>query len=304
MTGELELKSLSSTGPCRLRSSTSSGSRSSTGPIRPAAQLRQDALGEAYGVSRIPVREALFQLEAEGLVRIVPQKGAIVSELSLDEINDVFDLRGILEPRLLAQSAPALPRRISKAWTISRSALRRRSRRATSANGVSSTPILHGAVRACTPAAHEGDRRGVAADQRPLHAPAAIQYQGDGDRRKGARPSDRTCAGRERSTRPPVSRTAYRGGKGGFVGGGGRWIDGAAFLDEIANGEWRLPFAIRYSPFARLTFPRQAPSRDPADRSKSPGRSTAAAPPPSSRARRAACPRSPRSAEYPARRCG
>ena len=39
-------------------------------------------------------------------MRIVPQKGAIVSELSLDEINDVFDLRCILEPRLLAQSAP------------------------------------------------------------------------------------------------------------------------------------------------------------------------------------------------------
>lgn len=69
-------------------------------------QLRQDALGEAYGVSRIPVREALFQLEAEGLVKIVPQKGAVVSELSLDEINDVFDLRVILEPRMLAQSAP------------------------------------------------------------------------------------------------------------------------------------------------------------------------------------------------------
>ncbi len=70
------------------------------------SQLRQDALGEAYGVSRIPVREALFQLEAEGLVRIVPQKGAIVSELSLDEINDVFDLRVLLEPRMLAESAP------------------------------------------------------------------------------------------------------------------------------------------------------------------------------------------------------
>jgi DNA-binding GntR family transcriptional regulator len=70
------------------------------------AQLRQDALGEAYGVSRIPVREALFQLEAEGLVKIVPQKGAIVSELSLDEINDVFDLRVLLEPRMLAESAP------------------------------------------------------------------------------------------------------------------------------------------------------------------------------------------------------
>lgn len=78
------------------------------GTHKAGAQLRQDALGEAYGVSRIPVREALFQLEAEGLVRIVPQKGAIVAELSFDEteINDVFDLRCLLEPRMLAQSAP------------------------------------------------------------------------------------------------------------------------------------------------------------------------------------------------------
>ncbi|MBC7585641.1 MAG: GntR family transcriptional regulator [Tardiphaga sp.] len=78
------------------------------GTHKAGAQLRQDALGEAYGVSRIPVREALFQLEAEGLVRIVPQKGAIVAELSLGEIeiNDVFDLRCLLEPRMLAQSAP------------------------------------------------------------------------------------------------------------------------------------------------------------------------------------------------------
>jgi DNA-binding GntR family transcriptional regulator len=71
-------------------------------------QLRQDALAETYNVSRIPVREALFQLEAEGLVRIAPHKGAVVSELSLEEINDVFDLRAILEPRLLAHSLPLL----------------------------------------------------------------------------------------------------------------------------------------------------------------------------------------------------
>lgn len=72
------------------------------------AQLRQDALAETYNVSRIPVREALFQLEAEGLVRISPHKGAVVSELSREEINDVFDLRAILEPRLLAHSLPLL----------------------------------------------------------------------------------------------------------------------------------------------------------------------------------------------------
>lgn len=72
------------------------------------AQLRQDALASAFQVSRIPVREALFQLEAEGLVLIEPHKGAIVSAFSLQEIDDVFDLRVLLEPRLLAQSVPRL----------------------------------------------------------------------------------------------------------------------------------------------------------------------------------------------------
>lgn len=72
------------------------------------AQLRQDALAAEFGVSRIPVREALFQLEAEGLVVIAPHKGAIVSAFSIEEIDDVFDLRVMLEPRLLAQSAPRL----------------------------------------------------------------------------------------------------------------------------------------------------------------------------------------------------
>lgn len=72
------------------------------------AQLRQDALAETFKVSRIPIREALFQLDAEGLVKIVPQKGAIVAELSADEINDVFELRRILEPRLLSSSIPNL----------------------------------------------------------------------------------------------------------------------------------------------------------------------------------------------------
>ncbi len=71
-------------------------------------QLRQDALAATFQVSRIPVREALFQLEAEGLVLIEPHKGAVVSAFSLEEIEDVFDLRVLLEPRMLAQSAPRL----------------------------------------------------------------------------------------------------------------------------------------------------------------------------------------------------
>jgi DNA-binding GntR family transcriptional regulator len=71
-------------------------------------QLKQDALAVEMGVSRIPIREALVQLEGEGLVRIVPHKGAVVSELSISEIEELFELRGLLEPRLLRKSAPRL----------------------------------------------------------------------------------------------------------------------------------------------------------------------------------------------------
>lgn len=78
------------------------------GHFAAGTQLRQDALAEEFGVSRIPVREALMQLEAEGLVKILPHRGAIVPTLSLSEINELFELRILLEPRLLAASAPRL----------------------------------------------------------------------------------------------------------------------------------------------------------------------------------------------------
>lgn len=71
-------------------------------------QLRQDALAERFEVSRIPVREALFQLEAEGLLHMQPHRGAIVSSFSVEEIGDIFDLRRLLEPRLLAASLPRM----------------------------------------------------------------------------------------------------------------------------------------------------------------------------------------------------
>jgi DNA-binding GntR family transcriptional regulator len=70
--------------------------------------LRQDALAAELGISRIPLREALVQLESEGLVKILPHRGAVVSEASADEIAELFELRALLEPRLLHHSAPAL----------------------------------------------------------------------------------------------------------------------------------------------------------------------------------------------------
>lgn len=78
------------------------------GELPEGFQLRQDALAAELGISRIPVREALVQLEGEGLVRIVPHKGAVVSEMSIEEISELFMLRGLLEPLLLKKSAPKL----------------------------------------------------------------------------------------------------------------------------------------------------------------------------------------------------
>lgn len=70
--------------------------------------LRQDAIAAEMGVSRIPVREALRQLEAEGLVTLNPHVGAIVSTLSLDEIREVFELRAVIEADLLRRAFPHL----------------------------------------------------------------------------------------------------------------------------------------------------------------------------------------------------
>jgi DNA-binding GntR family transcriptional regulator len=79
-----------------------------SGAYRSGVQLRQDALAAEFGVSRIPVREALLQLEAEGLVQIVPHKGAVVTGLSQAEVKDIFELRLLLEVRLLRRSVPHL----------------------------------------------------------------------------------------------------------------------------------------------------------------------------------------------------
>jgi len=68
--------------------------------------LRQDAIGVELGVSRIPVREALRQLEAEGLVTFNPHRGAVVSTLSLKQIRELFELRAEVEGDLIRRAVP------------------------------------------------------------------------------------------------------------------------------------------------------------------------------------------------------
>jgi DNA-binding GntR family transcriptional regulator len=77
-----------------------------TGDIEEGEQLRQDTLAAEHGVSRIPVREALVQLEGEGFVELSHHKGATVTKLSLDEIREIFDLRVLIEVDLLRRAIP------------------------------------------------------------------------------------------------------------------------------------------------------------------------------------------------------
>src|ERR1700678_2953735 len=78
------------------------------GEIPEGAQLRQDAIANQYQVSRIPVREALRQLDAEGLIAIVPNRGAVVPALSPDDVEELFSIRALLEPEVLKLSIPHL----------------------------------------------------------------------------------------------------------------------------------------------------------------------------------------------------
>ena len=78
------------------------------GEIKGGAALRQDALAKEFNVSRIPVREALLTLEAEGLVEFEAHKGAHATELSAPKILELFELRVLLECHILAAAIPKL----------------------------------------------------------------------------------------------------------------------------------------------------------------------------------------------------
>ncbi len=72
-----------------------------SGSIKAGDPLRQDALAKEFNVSRIPVREALLQLEAQGLVHFEAHKGATATELSPSKIEELFELRALLECYML-----------------------------------------------------------------------------------------------------------------------------------------------------------------------------------------------------------
>ncbi len=77
-----------------------------TGRLQEGQQLRQDYIAREFQTSRIPVREALSHLAAEGLITIVADRGAVVSSLAPEEIWELFESRAVLECHILRLAIP------------------------------------------------------------------------------------------------------------------------------------------------------------------------------------------------------
>ena len=79
-----------------------------SGEFAPGSRLRERELSHALDVSRVPVREALQQLEAEGFIDTSPRRGATVKQITLRDVNELFDVRlslEVLAARLAAQAS-------------------------------------------------------------------------------------------------------------------------------------------------------------------------------------------------------
>ncbi len=71
--------------------------------------LPETFIANETGVSRTPVREALRVLEQDGYIKIVPLKGAFVSEISLEDVREIYDIRKLLEPFAALSAANRIP---------------------------------------------------------------------------------------------------------------------------------------------------------------------------------------------------
>lgn len=87
--------------------------------------VRQDEIATTYGVSRMPVREAIRSLEAEGLVIVRPNRGSFVAPLDPDDAAEIFDIRASLEALALRRSIPNMNEARKQAATDALAALER-----------------------------------------------------------------------------------------------------------------------------------------------------------------------------------
>ena len=78
------------------------------GSLAPGTRLRQNEVASRFGVSTTPVREAFAQLQAEGLVRIDPHRGAVVFHPTTEDLLEFYEIREVLESLAVARAIPKL----------------------------------------------------------------------------------------------------------------------------------------------------------------------------------------------------
>ncbi len=86
-----------------------------SGTLAPGQKLRQETLADAIGVSRVPVRSALIQLESDGLIEVHDRRGATVKTLSRSQAEEIYSLRVLLESYALRRSMSGMtPERLER----------------------------------------------------------------------------------------------------------------------------------------------------------------------------------------------
>ena len=91
------------------------------GELKPGERLMEIALAERLGVSRTPIREAMRKLELEGLVVMIPRRGAQVANITEKDLNDVLEVRIVLENMAIEKACARMTEEdIEKLWAAAK----------------------------------------------------------------------------------------------------------------------------------------------------------------------------------------
>lgn len=83
-----------------------------TWEIPPMSDISEEQLQKELGISRTPIREAILRLEKDGFVYLYPRKGTIVAEVSRDLVEEIYQVRRLLEPFIAEEASHS----VSKSW--------------------------------------------------------------------------------------------------------------------------------------------------------------------------------------------
>jgi len=94
--------------PLRERISTSIRDLIIEGKLKPGERLTEPEISASLGISRTPLREAFLQLESEGFVQVLPRKGAVVTDINIQDAEEIYTIKASLEALAIRLACPML----------------------------------------------------------------------------------------------------------------------------------------------------------------------------------------------------